>query len=86
VYVELANGKRFLFVGDIAWSFDNITRQTGRPRIATLLMKEDRPAVAAQVKAIGQLPSDVHVIVAHDPLALEKDLQAGLYHKGFTGL
>jgi glyoxylase-like metal-dependent hydrolase (beta-lactamase superfamily II) len=86
VYVELASGKRFLFVGDIAWSFDNITRQTGRPRLATLLMKEDRPAVAAQVKAIGQLPPDVHVIVAHDPLGLEKDLQAGLYRKGFTGL
>ena len=86
VYVELANGKRFLFVGDIAWSFDNITRQTGRPRLATLLMKEDRPAVAAQVKAIGQLPPDVHVIVAHDPIALERDLQAGLYRKEFSGL
>jgi len=86
VYVELANGKRFLFVGDIAWSFDNIKRQTGRPRLATLLMKEDRPAVAAQVKAIGQLPPDVHVIVAHDPIALERDLQAGLYRKEFSGL
>jgi hypothetical protein len=54
--------------------------------VATLLMKEDRPAVAAQVRAIGRLPPDVHVVVAHDPVALEKDLAAGLYRSGFTGL
>jgi glyoxylase-like metal-dependent hydrolase (beta-lactamase superfamily II) len=86
VYVELASGQRFLFVGDIAWSFDNITRQRGRPRVATLLMSEDRPAVAAQLRAIAQLPPDVHVIVAHDPVALENDLKAGLYREGFSGL
>ncbi len=86
IYVELANGRRFLFVGDIAWSKDNIRLQRGRPAIATLLMKEDRGAVAAQVKALAGLPDDVHVIVAHDPVALEQDLAAGLYRQGFTGL
>ncbi len=53
VYVELANGTRFLFVGDIAWTLDNVTRKRGRPGIATLLMKEDRPAVAAQLEALA---------------------------------
>jgi glyoxylase-like metal-dependent hydrolase (beta-lactamase superfamily II) len=86
IYVELASGARFLFVGDIAWSVDNIREQRGRPAIARLLMKEDRGAVAAQVQAIGNLPPDVHVIVAHDPVALDSDLRAGLYHQGFTGL
>ncbi len=86
VYVELASGARFLFVGDIAWSFDNIARQTGRPALAKLLMKEDRAAVASQLQAIARLPPDVHVVVAHDPVALEKDLSAGLYRLGFTGL
>ena len=52
IYVELASGARFLFVGDIAWSFDNIRQQTGRPAIATLLMKEDRGAVASEVQAL----------------------------------
>ena len=84
VYVELANGTRYLFVGDIAWSYDNITRQTGRPGIATLLMKEDRPAVAAQLRALAALPASVHIIVAHDPVALEKDLAAGLFQRGFS--
>lgn len=83
VYVELANGTRFLFVGDIAWTYDNITRQIGRPGLATLLMKEDRPAVAAQLQALAGLPKDIHVIVAHDPVELERDLKAGLYRLGF---
>lgn len=84
IYVELGNGQRFLFVGDIAWTKDNIKLQIGRPGIATLLMKEDRPAVAAQLHALAQLPPDVHVIVAHDPIALDDDLEAGLYREGFT--
>jgi glyoxylase-like metal-dependent hydrolase (beta-lactamase superfamily II) len=86
IYVELASGKRFLFVGDIAWSKDNIRLQRGRPGVATLLMKEDRGAVAAQLKALAQLPADVHVIPAHDPVALQEDLAAGLYRQGFSGL
>ena len=84
VYVELADGKRFLFVGDIAWTHENIARKIGRPRLPGLLMKEDRPAVAAQLTALSGLPSDIHLIVSHDPVALERDLKAGLYHKGFS--
>jgi len=84
IYVELANGTRFLFVGDIAWTYENITRQTGRPGLATVLMSEDRPAVAAQLQALAALPHDVHVIIAHDPVTLAKDLAEGLYRKGFT--
>jgi glyoxylase-like metal-dependent hydrolase (beta-lactamase superfamily II) len=86
VYVELASGARFLFVGDIAWSYDNVRLETGRPGLATLLMKEDRPAVAAELHALARLPADVHLIVAHDPVALEKDVEAGLYQRGFSGL
>ena len=86
VYVELAGGQRFLFVGDIAWTRDNITMQRGRPYIAKLLMGEDRPGVAAQLVALSHLPPDVHVVLAHDPVALADDLAAGLYRQGFTGL
>jgi glyoxylase-like metal-dependent hydrolase (beta-lactamase superfamily II) len=84
VYVELDNGARYLFVGDIAWTYDNITRQIGRPGLASLLMKEDRPAVAAQLQAIAGLPKDIHVIVAHDPVEFERGLRAGWYKQGFS--
>jgi glyoxylase-like metal-dependent hydrolase (beta-lactamase superfamily II) len=78
-------GSQLIYV-ELAWTRDNITLQKGRPRIATLLMSEDRPAVAAQLRALAQLPPDVHVIVAHDPVALESDLATGLYRQGFSGL
>jgi glyoxylase-like metal-dependent hydrolase (beta-lactamase superfamily II) len=86
VYVELAGGQRFIFVGDIAWTRDNISEGRGRPYMAKLLMGEDRPAVAAQLRALAQLPGDVHVVIAHDPAALASDLAAGLYRQGFTGI
>jgi glyoxylase-like metal-dependent hydrolase (beta-lactamase superfamily II) len=84
VYVELANGARFLFVGDVAWTHDNITEQVGRPRLVQYMLGEDRGAVAAEVKAFAALPRDVHVIVAHDAVALDRDLRAGLYQQGFS--
>lgn len=83
IYVELASGARYLFVGDIAWTEDNIRLQRGRPPIAKLLMQEDRPAVAAQLQAIAGLPNDVHVVVAHDPVAFHRDVAAGLFKEGF---
>jgi glyoxylase-like metal-dependent hydrolase (beta-lactamase superfamily II) len=83
IYVELASGARYLFVGDIAWSEDNLKLQRGRPRLIELIGKEDRAAVAAQVKALAALPSDVHLVVAHDPVAYERDLKSGLFHEGF---
>jgi glyoxylase-like metal-dependent hydrolase (beta-lactamase superfamily II) len=84
VYVELASGARFLFVGDVAWSEDNVRQETGRPGLVTLLVKEDRPAVAAQLHALAALPPDVHLVVAHDPVALERDLRDHLYKLGFS--
>ncbi|HEX7668367.1 MAG TPA: MBL fold metallo-hydrolase [Polyangiaceae bacterium] len=84
IYVELASGVRYLFVGDVAWTEDNITLGKGRPGFATLLMKEDRPAVASQLRALSALPKDVHVVVAHDPVALERDVAAGLFRVGFS--
>jgi glyoxylase-like metal-dependent hydrolase (beta-lactamase superfamily II) len=84
IYVELANGARYLFVGDIAWTEDNITLGKGRPGLATLLMKEDRPAVASQLRALAALPKDVHVVVAHDAAALQRDVAAGLFRMGFS--
>ena len=84
IYVELKNGQRYLFVGDIAWTFENITRERGRPRLAELLMKEDRAQVAAQLQALHKLPKEIHIIVAHDPLALEHDVNEGYVKQGFT--
>ena len=85
IYVALQNGKRFLFVGDIAWSEDNIELQRGKARLPAMLIGEDRGRVAAQLRALAALPKDVHVVVAHDDAALRRDLAAGLFRRGFSG-
>jgi glyoxylase-like metal-dependent hydrolase (beta-lactamase superfamily II) len=84
IYVELASGARYLFVGDIAWSEDNIALQRGRPLLAALVIKEDRASVASQLQALAALPKDVHLVVAHDPVAFARDLKAGLYRERFS--
>ena len=86
IYVELTNGARYLFVGDIAWTAENIQQKIGRPALATLLMNEDRGQVAAQLQALSELPKDVHLVIAHDPVAFERDVKAGFFRRGFSGL
>lgn len=56
VYVVLADGRELLFVGDVAWHGDNISRLRGRPRgVSSLLLREDRQAVRAQLRALHTL-------------------------------
>lgn len=83
IYVELANGEKYLFVGDIAWSLDNIRELSGKPRIVSTFLHEDRMAVADQLRTLHDL-TGVHLIVAHDKAALEADVAAGLLHEGFS--
>jgi glyoxylase-like metal-dependent hydrolase (beta-lactamase superfamily II) len=84
IYVELANGQRYLFVGDVAWTEDNIRLQRGRPALIALIGAEDRALVASQVAALADLPKSVHLVVAHDPVALKRDVAAGLFKWGFS--
>ena len=69
VYVLLEGGREFLFVGDVAWDMDNVTRLVGRPRIVTWLLEEDREAVLEQVRMLHDFMrrhDDVLVVVSHD--------------------
>lgn len=36
------------------------------------------------VLAVIATLADVHVVVAHDPIALQEDLRAGLFQSGFS--
>ena len=72
ILVHLSNGHRYLFVGDIAWSFDDIRRLKTRPRFLQWIMfdpNEDRPAVLRQLRGLHDLlqrdPS-LTIIPSHD--------------------
>jgi glyoxylase-like metal-dependent hydrolase (beta-lactamase superfamily II) len=52
VFVKTAAGKPLLFVGDIAWIEENLTRKLARPRLASTLGSEDHAAILDQLRAI----------------------------------
>ncbi len=78
LYVALADGNEFLFIGDVAWHMDAIRRLHYRPRLVTdHFLNEDRRAVLAQFRALHDLDKahpEVQIVVSHDP-AQRKRLQ-----------
>jgi glyoxylase-like metal-dependent hydrolase (beta-lactamase superfamily II) len=91
VYLTLADGTEYLFVGDIVWHMDAIRRLTGRPRLVSLaFLGEDRAAVAAQIRSLHDLAAlhqseaeGLHFIVAHDADQWRDYTASGLIHVGF---
>ncbi|MCR9140670.1 MAG: MBL fold metallo-hydrolase [bacterium] len=91
IYLTLADGEEFLFVGDIVWHMDAIRKLRGRPRFVSLaFLGEDRDRVAAQIRTLYDLREmqeasngRLHIVVAHDAEQWREYLEAGLVQKGF---
>ena len=70
VFVELANGKEFLFLGDVAWHMDQIRELWYRPRLVTdLFIGEDRDAVLAEFRTLHDLAErepGLLLVASHD--------------------
>jgi glyoxylase-like metal-dependent hydrolase (beta-lactamase superfamily II) len=68
VFVERAGHEPLLFVGDIAWVEENLTRQLARPRFTSLIGSEDRAAILDQLRAIVDVADAGAVlpVVGHD--------------------
>lgn len=73
VFVQLADGRELLLIGDVAWNRDALTQLHYRPRLVTWILGEDRAAVLSQFRALHELmnTSEVAVVVAHDARDLE---------------
>jgi glyoxylase-like metal-dependent hydrolase (beta-lactamase superfamily II) len=85
VYVERADGRRALFLGDVAWHSDQISKLHYRPRLVTLMLGEDRAQVLAEFRALhdlGLAHPEVVQIVSHDPAQREALLADGLLADG----
>ncbi len=80
VFVQRADGEEFLFLGDVAWHRENYLQVRERARLATLIMKENRGAVLAQlaaVKALAEANPKLHVVPGHDPKVYADAFAAG---------
>ncbi len=80
VYVQLAGGQEFLFIGDIGWSLDNITELKLRPAATIARVKEDPQALMHQMTWIKQVMDEDGLIVipSHDDRLLTRYAEEGL--------
>ncbi len=87
VYVQLESGAELLFLGDVAWSAENVDRVRERPRGITAVMKEDRRAVLQQLAALKALKDSepkLAQVPGHDIAAVEALLAQGLLKAQFV--
>lgn len=68
-FVSSGDGKRWLFVGDAAWTQDGIAKPAHKSRIASAIVDYDRDQLAATLGRLHDLyvnRKDLQLVVAHD--------------------
>jgi glyoxylase-like metal-dependent hydrolase (beta-lactamase superfamily II) len=83
VYVQLASGKEFLFIGDIGWSLDNISKLRLRPAATSARIGEDPQALMQQMLWIKQVMErdGLTIVPSHDDRLLSRYVEDGLLGK-----
>ena len=87
IYVRLANGREYLFVGDVASEAEHIQLQRSRSRLVDdFIIGSDRHAVLLQIAALHRLQEAEPAIIlvpGHDAIAVARFEQARLLTRGF---
>jgi glyoxylase-like metal-dependent hydrolase (beta-lactamase superfamily II) len=90
IYVQLANGKELLFLGDVAWHMDQIRELWYRPRLVTdFFIGEDRAAVLAQFRTLHDLGGrepGLQLVASHDQEQRRSLLAAGVLGEHFESV
>ena len=88
IYVQLANGQEYLFMGDVASMADNVRLLKIRSRFATdIIGNDDRRAVMLEVKALNNLAvanPNIALVPGHDAEAIHDLERKGLLVTGFN--
>ncbi len=89
VFVQRADGKEYLFTGDIGWSMRNIDEVRGRPRLVSqfMLSNEDRDAVFGELQALHDLKAkepNLVIVPGHDLGVVNELVAAGTLVAGFA--
>lgn len=74
VFVTLANGRRYAFVGDTAWQKEGVDLPAERPWLPRTLLQEDAAAVRLWLVHLNRLQQaipDLLIVPAHDRRVLE---------------
>jgi glyoxylase-like metal-dependent hydrolase (beta-lactamase superfamily II) len=85
-YIRTAGGRELLYVGDLVWSYRNLTLGRSRARaVAQYFLQEDVDAVADQLRALirfTELNPDVAILVSHDADRLDRQFATGVFASG----
>lgn len=83
VFVQLANGKEYLFLGDVAWRWENVERVRTRARLVSwYFLGEDRDAVLnelGELKRLHEAEPNLIMVPGHDIDHMTKLTQAGAF-------
>ena len=86
VYVRIASGREYLFIGDVAWKRRNIDLVRERARLVTLLMGEDRSLVLDELAELNRLAAadpDLAIVPGHDGPVIDALISSGALTMGF---
>lgn len=86
VYVQRADGRELLFLGDVCWRLRNVELVRERPLLMTTLIGEDRAAVLAQFQALHEMHErepGVALVPGHEPAVIDTLAAAGLLQARF---
>jgi hypothetical protein len=77
VYVRLASEREYLFIGDVAWTLDNVRELKLRPEATMRRIGESAPALMLELTWTKEIMDHEGIIVipSHDDILL-KDLVA----------
>jgi glyoxylase-like metal-dependent hydrolase (beta-lactamase superfamily II) len=82
IYVQLADGRELIFLGDVAWHLGQIEQLWYRPRFVTnVLIGEDRAQVMGEFRALHELMKaepKLTLLVSHDVTQRAALIRAGL--------
>lgn len=88
IYVQLQNGREYLFTGDIVWVRANLDKKKARPRLANIKRKENRKQIAHQMKWLRDTfydhpANEIIMVTTHDPEQHEQYIKEGFLGDGF---
>jgi glyoxylase-like metal-dependent hydrolase (beta-lactamase superfamily II) len=88
IYVQLAGGQEYLFMGDVASLLDNVRQTSIRSRLVTKFISgDDRAEVVAETKALHRLAVDepnIVLVPGHDGAAISTLIDRKLLTTGFA--
>ena len=71
VFVTLPTGKRYAFIGDVAWQLDGVRKPAQRPLLMRKLADVDAGRVREDLLQVASLASLLQVVPAHDVSAYD---------------